>query len=180
MSEGQATALDATVRYLNRRGYAWTDNHLQNFRFTAIDEAADQWRVDIIDTGGIFRMRGETPVQRFRNARAVQRLFNNPPAGFLDDFRATDRALNEAIARNDPDAAALRLARIDDLTSEAIDYDATFEGSQSGQYLVGAPHGTARHDGFRTLSARAPDEADAAYRAHYGEAPPLVAPTQAR
>ncbi len=78
MTDGQALALAAATRALNRQGLAWTDNHAGNYRFVRLgsDEAADQWKVVIIDPGNVYRAKGATAAERYANARRAQTVFN--------------------------------------------------------------------------------------------------------
>lgn len=72
LTPGQAIALDKATRAMNRRGLVWADNRTENFAFEAVEGARDEWTVVVLDSGGIFRMRGDETVSAAQRARAFQ------------------------------------------------------------------------------------------------------------
>lgn len=77
LTQGQRLAKDRAERFLNRHGIAWTDNSMRNVGLAPIDEASDRWRVVVFDTGGFYPAVGDTPFQRWRNAREIQMAIND-------------------------------------------------------------------------------------------------------
>jgi uncharacterized protein (UPF0335 family) len=92
MTSGQAKAFDQATRELNERGLAWLDNHQGNYTFEQLP-GEDQWRVVVIDAGGVVPMRGSTLAEKADNARAIQSRVNAPS----DKFKET-----MDIAKNNP------------------------------------------------------------------------------
>lgn len=84
MTTGQARAFDQATRELNEKGLAWLDNHHRNYTFEKL-AGEDQWRVVVMDPGGIVPMKGDTLAEKARNARAIQSRINNP----VEDFKAS-------------------------------------------------------------------------------------------
>jgi hypothetical protein len=53
---GQTIALDQAMRELNKAGYAWLDNHIGNYLFEPVPGLADEWRILVLDPGGIVKV----------------------------------------------------------------------------------------------------------------------------
>jgi len=193
MTEGQSAAIANTTRYLNRRGHVWADNHHENFRFRAVDEDADLWQIEILDTGGIYPMRG-SPTKRWASARAMQEALNNPPQDFIDRVtRANQRVANteaahaqvrtqrtlEALREARRQAAAIKGTRMRQIFvrfDTAIDFNAVFRNATSDPIIMGNPDWAIKHNGFMTYSSLPPAAFDQAMTAHYGRPPPLEPP----
>lgn len=83
MSDGQARAFDQATRALNDQGYAWLDSHSGNYTFEQMPGGGpDDWRIVIIDPGGIVPMKGTTVAEKATNARAIQARINAPEESF--------------------------------------------------------------------------------------------------
>jgi hypothetical protein len=65
---GQTVALDKAMRELNRNGYSWLDNHGKNYFFEPVPGLKDEWRVVVLDPGGIVKVADGTA----ETAREVQ------------------------------------------------------------------------------------------------------------
>lgn len=66
---GQAEAFKNFTDALNDRGYAWVDNHGGNFTMERVPGGgADEWRIVILDTGGIIPMKSPESARGLQNA----------------------------------------------------------------------------------------------------------------
>jgi hypothetical protein len=83
MTSGQARAFDRATRELNDRGYAWLDNHKGNYTFERLP-GEDNWRVVVIDPGGIVPMKAGNGRTAAQNARSVQGRINDPDPEFVE------------------------------------------------------------------------------------------------
>ncbi len=99
LSRGQALALEAATRELNKAGYVWTDGHPANFSFERL-LGEDKWRVHVFDPGGIFPVIGKTKQERALNARKMQRLIQVPDEFAIKRFK-TNENLSIDIIRSD-------------------------------------------------------------------------------
>lgn len=77
MTKGQAYAFERASRMINEEGFVWLDNHKNNFHLVKIGDG-DEWKIEIVDTGGIIPAKGNSRGERAKNARTVQRAVNNP------------------------------------------------------------------------------------------------------
>ena len=94
MTPGQAIAFDRAMRALNKKGYAWLDNKYDNYAFKRIGDRGDDWKLVIVDTGGIVPMRDLDP----KAARALQEAVDNPTnstRGFYKRNELLGRAVHE-------------------------------------------------------------------------------------
>lgn len=73
---GQQLAFEKAMRDLNAKGYAWLDNHYDNYTFVQLP-GTDRWKVVVIDPGNIVKMKGTTLEEMAREARNVQTRVNN-------------------------------------------------------------------------------------------------------
>jgi len=152
MTDGQRAALAGTVSYLNRKGFAWTDNHFENFDLVPLGE--DKWRVKILDTGGVLPARGKNLRERYENARAIQLAFNDPPADWTKSVMDT---LDQM--RNAQDVASLKKAReqLKVLTEQRVrDIGVVVNDKIDYQRLgldawIGAPRAMIERPGYRAL-----------------------------
>ncbi len=71
LSAGQKLSLEQATRDLNSKGFAWVDNHTGNYGFQKLP-GEDRWQVVVLDTGGIYPMKGATAVEKAANARNLQ------------------------------------------------------------------------------------------------------------
>ena len=93
MSDGQARAFDQATRALNDKGYAWLDSHSGKYTFEPMPGGGpDDWRVVIIDPGGIVPMKGATVADKAANARAIQSRINAPEESFQQLMKYVDKA----------------------------------------------------------------------------------------
>ncbi|MGH7828335.1 MAG: hypothetical protein ACREQ7_24535, partial [Candidatus Binatia bacterium] len=90
MTPGQARAFDQATRELNSRGYAWLDNHHNNYTFEQL-AGEDNWRVVVMDAGGIVPMKAGNGRTAAENARAIQSRLNNPPQELVDNINQFPR-----------------------------------------------------------------------------------------
>ncbi len=77
MSPGQAKAFDRAVKEFNDKGLVWGDNKHDNYTFEALD-GDDNWRVVVIDPGGIVPIKPSPGRTAAQNARDVQARINAP------------------------------------------------------------------------------------------------------
>lgn len=78
MTDGQAAAFDQATRELNKNGYAWMDNHTGNYGFEKVPGTDDQWKVVVLDPGGIVPAKGATLAEKAENAAIIQKRLNVP------------------------------------------------------------------------------------------------------
>ncbi len=81
MSDGQRRAYQRAMDALNDKGYAWLDNKPDNYAFKKIGDN-DEWKLVIVDPGGIVPMKGLDP----KAAKQLQRALDRPPEGFPKNF----------------------------------------------------------------------------------------------
>ena len=169
ITRGQLHAIVATIRHLNRNGVAWTENHFKNFDLEPVDIARDIWRVVIIDPGGFYAAAGNSPYQRYMNARAVQLAFNSPSEGFIREWRAAQdmRVENADVIKELTDRRKKTVSEA--LISEGelrLDYREVFGTVPETQ--IGAPLGLIERPAFRRLLGESPEVADALFEAFTG------------
>lgn len=76
MTAGQAIALDRAQRALNKNKFAWLDNKWDNYSMVPVGNPADDnWRVVILDPGGVV------PMKTAEDAFNLQAAAANPPPG---------------------------------------------------------------------------------------------------
>jgi hypothetical protein len=71
LTSGQKLSLEQATRDLNAKGYAWVDNHAGNYAFEKLP-GEDRWQVVVLDTGGIYPMKGANAAEMATNARNLQ------------------------------------------------------------------------------------------------------------
>ncbi len=84
MSSGQAKAFVEATEELNKNGFTWMDNHTGNYGFEEVTKGSDQWRVVVLDPGGIVPMQGATLAEKADNARKFQQALNASEEGMAD------------------------------------------------------------------------------------------------
>jgi len=84
MTPGQAAAFDEGMRWLNRRGLVWLDNHPGNFAFRNL--GGDNWQMVVLDPGGIVPARASDLGNAATTAAKVQRILDSPPPEFRSAF----------------------------------------------------------------------------------------------
>lgn len=174
MSSGQAMALAAATRVLNRQGFAWTDNHLGNFRFVPIDEAKDLWRIKIIDTGHIYQASGGTAYERYVNARAAQEVFNFGDRSQIPVVRNTVNALKQMVElsrRGEVNSDAYKAAQAYVRDNRQIAMGRAFRNLEYDETIGVGGQGimSANRPAFRNAIGLQPSSFEAAYRIKYGE-----------
>jgi DNA repair exonuclease SbcCD ATPase subunit len=99
MTKGQAKAFDAATRQLNNNGYAWLDNHSGNYTFEPVNGGGpDDWKVVVMDPGGIVPMEGRNLAEKAQNARAIQERVNLPRPEFKADMDMV-KNMNDVLKR---------------------------------------------------------------------------------
>lgn len=98
-TSGQQLAFEKAMRDLNNSGYAWLDNHFENYTFVKLP-GEDRWKVVVIDPGNIVKMKGNTLEEMAREARNVQTRINNIN---LKDSDQIKEALQKAFRENNKD-----------------------------------------------------------------------------
>ncbi len=73
MSDGQRRAYQKAMDALNDKGYAWLDNKPDNYAFKKTGDG-DEWKLVIVDPGGIVPMKGLDP----KAAKRLQRALDTP------------------------------------------------------------------------------------------------------
>lgn len=120
MTGGQSRAFAEATQELNKNGFAWMDNHTGNYGFEKVPGTADDWRVVVLDPGGIVPMKGSTLAEKAANASALQRRINVPEEGMADLVNSASPGFRQNIAKlergaifeefgNSIDAAAMGL-----------------------------------------------------------------------
>ncbi len=84
MTPGQAAAFDEGMRWLNRRGLVWLDNHPGNFAFRNL--GGDDWQLLVLDPGGIVPATASDLGDAAATAAQVQRMLDSPPPEFRRAF----------------------------------------------------------------------------------------------
>ena len=92
MSRGQAIAFDKAMRALNDKGYVWLDNKADNYSFVHL--GGDNWKLVIIDPGGIVPIKGRNP----KIARELQRAIDDPPLRGTGTFEALRAQIHRWLA----------------------------------------------------------------------------------
>ncbi len=95
MTEGQARAFADATKELNKNGYAWMDNHTGNYGFEPVPGAPDQWRVVVLDSGGIVPMKGATTAERAQNAAALQKHLSTPEEGMREFYNTASEGMKK-------------------------------------------------------------------------------------
>jgi len=168
---GQLLAMDASKRLFNRNGYFWTDGHARNFDLVPVEGQEDVWQMVIFDTGHMYPVRGETPYERWKNARAIQEEFANPPQAFITklDNAQTPQQLKKI--KND------RLVEIYLKHEDIIASDARPKGANM---FGGSPSLSANLSGYSIVAGRDAGHADRVFTSWTGSAPvPAPKPTAA-
>lgn len=80
---GQSIAMDKAIRQLNDNGYAWLDNHAQNYFFEKVPGSTDDWQVVVLDTGGIVKAADGNP----QAARAMQSAVSQPTPEYVNKIK---------------------------------------------------------------------------------------------
>jgi len=171
MTKGQLLALKQTVSYLNRNGIVWSDNHLGNFKFTRLDPDKDIWSLDIFDTGGFYKMLGDTPADEFRNARTLQRAFNPGDNDFMSNYRAARQAGDVDRVKDMERARALSIGK----ASRNIDWDA-FDTPVENLIGTAISSSPTMRPNYRLLDNLNPADADKLYARHTGKTPAVGLP----
>lgn len=174
MTNGQALAVEAAARELNKAGYAWLDNHKANFSFEQLP-GEDRWRVVIFDPGGIVPAIGDDLTVRATNARALQGYNHNPTSRFVEQIETATRDA----ARLDVGQRDLALLQeyetirdeIYPAMQSRIDFDELVVAPED---LLFQPSLGVEQPKLRQLYALSDDAFANAYAAHYG--PPPRAP----
>ena len=167
LTPGQAIALDKATRAMNRRGLVWADNRTENFAFEAVEGARDDWTVVVLDSGGIFRMRGDETVSAAQRARAFQ-------AEHAQDLNFIADRLRLAEANTDDNFRTLRNSiNIADRDARLRNYADNFDqddmlgaGRWTEETLASMPFrvdGTMFLPKYNELSQLGPEAAEAAY-----------------
>jgi len=82
------------IREMNRRGLVWTDHKPPNFDIVRDPSSPTGYKMLIFDTDGIRPAVGADTAERFQNARAMQRFFDNTPTRGPDLEAYLDAGLN--------------------------------------------------------------------------------------
>lgn len=148
MSKGQARAFDEATRALNNDGYAWLDNHSGNYTFEKMPGGGpDDWRVVVMDPGGIVPVKGADAAK----AREIQSLVNRPP----QDIQNKAEQLKNGILRDAPMAAHRETI----LEKHGGDIDLQKMGLSDAQEVIFNPRGTLGQPDAQSLFTMTPDEA---------------------
>ncbi|MDZ4241900.1 MAG: hypothetical protein U1D99_03645 [Candidatus Omnitrophota bacterium] len=99
LSDGQAKAFIDATEELNKSGYAWLDNHTGNYGFEKIEGTTDEWRVVVLDPGGIVPMKGKTLAERADNARALQTRINVHEEGTTEFIKSASDGMKQNFAK---------------------------------------------------------------------------------
>ncbi len=142
MSEGQARAFADATNELNKNGFAWMDNHTGNYGFEKVPGSADDWRVVVLDPGGIVPMKGSTLAEKAANATALQKRLNVPEEGMADFLNTASPGLKQNIAK-------LERGAIFDEFGDTI--DAAAMGLKSPNEIAFYPFGTAEYPEVQRL-----------------------------
>jgi antitoxin component YwqK of YwqJK toxin-antitoxin module len=158
-TNGQAIAWSRGLRALNGKGYAALDGHPANFFFRKVAEP-DEWVLVITDAGGIVPAAGASDAERALNARAIQRLVDDPPNRPPQDpdARKPINFAGKAVAMSDEladrvDFRTLRRLGIDGI-DDLLDPDILFKPSGAEDYPL-----------VRRLFSTPDEEVEAAYQA---------------
>jgi hypothetical protein len=159
---GQTVALDQAMRELNKAGYAWLDNHIGNYLFEPVPGLADEWRILVLDPGGIVKVADGSA----ETARDIQLQLARLDQQFLGNV-AKNRAAGYSIAETRDALANAHIARSEGLKEELLpQLDTAFGGTDdlaSGlQFRV---DGLAYFPASRSLIEVGDEGLDAAYDA---------------
>ena len=99
MTDGQARAFADATQELNKNGFAWMDNHTGNYGYEKIPGTADDWRVVVLDPGGIVPMKGATTVEKAANATALQNRLNAMDPQLADMVNSASPGFRQNIAK---------------------------------------------------------------------------------
>lgn len=154
MSDGQARAFDQATRALNEQGYAWLDNHSGNYTFENVPGGgADDWRVVVIDPGGVVPMKGSNLAEKAANARAIQSRVNNPAPDFKEAMKYVEKGEDKV------KLAVLAEERGFILNDFGDKIDVGAMGLTSPDQVGFNPGGLIKHQKVSDLFTLAPDEA---------------------
>lgn len=159
MTKGQAKAFDAATREFNKNGYAWLDNHSGNYTFEPMPGGGpDDWRVVVMDPGGIVPMEGASLAEKAKNARAIQERVNLPRPEFKSDMDMV-KNMNEVLKRG---VAAEEKERILGEFGSKIDMEALGKlGITDVNDVAFYPGGTLDFDEIQKLTTMSPVDAKA-------------------
>lgn len=94
MTPGQIRAYREGMEKLNANGLAWFDSKPNNYSFVPIDGKTDEFRLVIIDPGGIV------PMKSADAARQAQRFIDSPDESFVDMLGTLDPQYRPTITRD--------------------------------------------------------------------------------
>ncbi|GEM_PF-2984520 len=122
LTDGQIQEIRRNLDALNREGLVLLDSHGNNLYFERVAGTADEWRMHIIDSGAVVRVRGETAAERAGRAREVQRMITAPDAARAAEMDAAGTELQRfAIAREaGADVRDQVFSELDDATRAAL------------------------------------------------------------
>lgn len=83
MTAGQAIAFNRAMRKINDKGYVWLDNKHDNYGFVRKPGTEDEWKVIIVDPGGIVPMVNKNP----DIAAKLQAALDNPGEEILAAYK---------------------------------------------------------------------------------------------
>jgi hypothetical protein len=122
---GQTVAVDQAMRELNKAGYAWLDNHIGNYLFEPVPGIADEWRILVLDPGGIVKVADGSA----ETARDIQLQLARLDQQFLGNV-AKNRAAGYSIAETRDALANAHIARSEGLKEELLpQLDTAFGGT---------------------------------------------------
>lgn len=88
LSLGQAIEIYRNLKRLNDRGLVLLDSHGGNLHFERVPGTANEWRMHIIDSGSIVRVRGDSAAERATRARELQTMVTAPQGPLADQLYA--------------------------------------------------------------------------------------------
>ena len=153
MTSGQAKAFDQASRALNDNGYAWLDNHSGNYTFEKVPGTQDDWRVVVIDPGGIVPMKGGDLTEKAANARAIQQMVNAPG----DDLKSTLKIIENGEGQLKDMVLGEYRGEILNAYGQNIDIGAM--GLNSVNEVGFNPGGLLKHDEVQSLFMMGPEQA---------------------
>lgn len=154
MTSGQAVAFDKATRALNDQGFAWLDNHSGNYTFEPMPGGGpDDWRVVVIDPGGVVPMEGANVAEKAANARAIQARVNNP----AEDFKQAMKIVEKGEDKVKLGVLAEERGFILEAYGDKIDVGAM--GLTSPEQVGFNPGGLLKHDQVQQLFTMTPEEA---------------------
>jgi len=100
MSPGQAKAFDRATKEFNDKGFVWGDNKHDNYSFEKL-AGEDEWRVVVVDPGGILPIKSSPGRTAAQNARAIQRHINAPDAEKMAELAKVARKYHGDFIKED-------------------------------------------------------------------------------